>query len=369
MIAELGSRAGATRAAIHGMETVWAEWEALADRSRASPFRRPGWMRIWARHFSRAPLQVLCVRRDEKVVALIPFTRRYGVIRSPTNFHTPEFGALAEDAPAAEALFRSLFAQPHHRITLSFLDPSREEPDHFRAAAGGRGERTLARTQQRAPYLELSGLDTDALDARLPARLRGDLRRRERRLREAGEVVLQVADGRAELGPLLAEGFRVEPSEWKATCGTAIESRTDTRSFYRDIAAWAADRGILRLAFLRLDGAPIAFQLGLEDAGAYYFLKGGYDVAFRRFAPGKLLVRDMLTRAVEGGLERFEFLGNMEPWKQEWTTTCRQRVSLSAFGRGPMGYGGWLANRFVRPAVRTLRGSYSRWRASSTRAS
>ena len=346
------------------IEAVCEEWEALADRIGASPFRRPGWMRIWARHFSRRPLEVVCARRDGRMVGLIPFTRDGGVIRSPTNFHTPEFGALAEDPSAADALFRDLFAQPHHRISLSFLDAAGVEADRFSAWAARGGERTLARRARHAPYLELNGLDAHTPEARLPAAVRADLRRRTRRLREAGEVVLQVADGRADLGPLLAEGLRIEPSEWKAARGTAIDSRPDTLSFYRDIAAWAAERGMLRLAFLRLDGLPIAFQLGLEDRGTYYFLKGGYDVAFRRFAPGKLLVREMLADAAKCGLARFEFLGEQEPWKEEWTSTCRERVSLSAFARGPLGYGGWLANRFARPPVRWLRARYSGSRAS-----
>jgi CelD/BcsL family acetyltransferase involved in cellulose biosynthesis len=198
----------------------------------------------------------------------------------------------------------------------------------------------------------------------MAAKLRGDLRRRARKLEQAGRVTFEIADGRDRLDKLLLEGFAIEPSGWKAERGTAIASQQNTRMFYGDVAAWAARRGSLRLAFLRLDGRPLAFQFGIEELGAYYFLKGGYDVSFRQFAPAKLLVRHMLARAFDLGLQRFEFLGAAESWKSEWTTTCRQRVEVSTFTRGPLGQASWLAHRFGRPVAKNLVTRLKHWRGT-----
>ncbi len=346
------------------VQAVFDEWEALADRTGAPPFRRPGWVFLWEKHFSSAPVRVLGIRRDDRIVALLPIVPRAGVLRSPTNFHSPEFGALAEDSAAARCLFDNLFAQGHRQISLALLEDGGQDLRACLAAAATRGERTLMKIQQQSPFLDFHGEDWAGLENRLSAKLRGDLRRRARKLGEAGAVTFEVSDGRVNLDRLLDEGFQVEPSEWKTQRGTAITSRSDTRTFYQDVARWAADRHILRLAFLRLDGRPIAFQFGLEDGGVYYFLKGGYDVTYRQFAPGKLLVRSMLTRALEVGLRCFEFLGATESWKSEWTTTSRTKVAVSSFGTGPIGSTLWLANRFARPAAKQL---LVRLRAWSTR--
>ena len=48
------------------------------------------------------------------------------------------------------------------------------------------------------------------------------------------------------------------------------------------MARWAAAKGWLRLAFLRLDGKPLAFDFGLNDGNTLYSLKTGYDEAYRR---------------------------------------------------------------------------------------
>jgi CelD/BcsL family acetyltransferase involved in cellulose biosynthesis len=110
-----------------------------------------------------------------------------------------------------------------------------------------------------------------------------------------------------------------------------MRSRQGTRRHYTAVARWAASRGTLRLAFLRLDGRAIAFQFALEDSRRYYFLKGGYATEFARFAPGKVLVSATLDHAYAAGLETYEFLGAAEPWKLEWTKTVRERVLIEAF--------------------------------------
>jgi CelD/BcsL family acetyltransferase involved in cellulose biosynthesis len=122
------------------------------------------------------------------------------------------------------------------------------------------------------------------------------------------------------------------------------------------LAEWAAARGTLRLAFLRLGGRAIAFQLALQEARRYYFLKGGYATEYARFAPGKLLVQATLERAYGERLESFEFLGAAEPWKLEWTDTVRERVLVEAFAPSVAG----VVDRAARTLYLQARGTAKR---------
>lgn len=344
-----------TFAVCDGIDEADAEWEALADRTRASPFLRPGWMRIWQTHFSTRPVKVLVVRRRERVAALVPFVHRRRTLASPTNFHTPEFGALAEDAAAAAFLFDRLLSLPHDAVSLAFVEQGGWVEQACLAAAARLRHRTLVRVQQQAPFVTLEGRAWSAIEAQLGGKLRADLRRRARRLADAGRVTLEVSDGRDRLDQLLSDGFGVEPSGWKRERGSAITSRAQTEGFYRDAARWAATRGVLRLAFLRLDGRAVAFQFGVEEGGVYYLLKGGYEPSFHACAPGKLLAGRMIARACELGLRRFEFLGTSEPWKREWASGHTPRVAVSAFAPSPLGLAGWAVHRYGRPAAAALK--------------
>jgi CelD/BcsL family acetyltransferase involved in cellulose biosynthesis len=82
-------------------------------------------------------------------------------------------------------------------------------------------------------------------------------------------------------------------------------------------------------------------------------LKGGYDSEFHRYAPGKLLVHEMLERAFSSGLERFEFLGQPEPWKLEWTHDTRVLLLVDAFAPSLRGRAQWAA-RYVHQSLRGL---------------
>jgi CelD/BcsL family acetyltransferase involved in cellulose biosynthesis len=183
----------------------------------------------------------------------------------------------------------------------------------------------------------------------------GEIRRRRRLLEAQGQLVVRVEDGRERLDELLAEGFHVEASGWKGAEGSAIIAQPQTHQFYREVARWGAERGILRLAFLRLNGHPLAFDLCLEDQGVHYLLKTGYDPAYGKLGPGILLRYEMLARAFANGFTSYEFLGADAPWKQRWTDTCRERMLFQAFAPSLTGtlewavitYGWSLAKRLA----------------------
>lgn len=340
---------------VHGaIGPIAEEWDALADRLAASPFLRPGWISAWWTAFGRGRLQVAVLRDDGRLAAVVPLKRVGGTVAATVNWHTPESDLLAENSEAARLLADSIVATRPRRLALVFADPSSLGLSAFRAAAEDAGFRTILRTRERSPFVEIQG-SVDDFERHLDRRLRANARRRRRRLEEEGVVEVDVLHGGERLEEALLEGFGIEGSGWKTRQGTAIASRPDTLRFYRDVARWAAERGWLQLVFLRLDGRPLAFHFNLRSGGVLYNLKGGYDPSYRRFSPSTLLQYEMIRRAFAEGLASYEFLGAEEEWKREWTQTARERQVLEAFAPTPPGALDWLAHVVGRPAVGRLR--------------
>jgi CelD/BcsL family acetyltransferase involved in cellulose biosynthesis len=271
-----------------------------------------------------------------------------------TNDHTPGFDLVAQADDAALELSGALFALRPRRVILEYIEADGPGLRSVRDAAVAAGYRYVIRDWERPPFVELEG-DWESYERSLDGKLRRDLARRARRLAEEGAVTFDVRDGAQNLDELLEEGFALEPSGWKASRGTAIVSQRETREFYTGLARWAAKRGVLQLSFLRLDERPLAFQFGLEDGGVYYFVKGGYDPAFGRYAPMKLLLRLMLENAFTKGLERFEFLGPPEPFKLEWTSTCHDLKRVELFDRSASSTGSWVAAAYAQPAAKKVK--------------
>ena len=328
------------------------EWSELADATGAPPFLYPEWIEAWHRAFGKGALTLLEDRDGRELRGILPMERRGGVLASPTNWQTPLFGPVAADSASAARLAEWMLTA-RRRFDVWFLTRDLPGLDECAAVAAQRGVRTIARTIARAPYVPVEGTFEEYMGG-LDRKFRKEIGRLRRRLEERGDVEVAYEDGSEGLDGLLDDGFRLEGSGWKEEAGTAILSSPVTEGFYREVARRAAERGWLRLAFLRLDGRAIAFDMCLEQGGVFYVLKGGFDVGERKFGPGTLLTHAQIERAFEHGLTSYELLGQADEYKRNWTSLVRERVRFQAFPRSVAGLAEHAAWRHARPLVKRL---------------
>jgi CelD/BcsL family acetyltransferase involved in cellulose biosynthesis len=336
-------------AGVAEIERRSAEWDALADRAGAAPFLRPGWISAWWRAFGTGRLEILTAESGGRLQALLPVVHRHGGIHAPSNWHTPQYGLLEAEEGAGSGVVADLFGSAP-QVSLGFISSLTGEAQRYCDGAHARRYHTLVRAQERSPLVVMDG-DWESYERGLSASLRRDLRRCRRRLGEHGRVWLDVHEGVGRLDEALA----LERLGWKEQAGTAMDSRPETRQFYTEVAHWAAQRGWLRLIFLRVDERAVAFQFALEDGRAHLGLKAGFDPAFRAMSPGRLIVEASLQRSFAIGLERFEFMGTADAYKLRFANDSYDRLLFQAFSPRPGGrvlhaafaYGRPLAKRAV----------------------
>ena len=342
-------------------EAIDRQWDELCERTDAPPFLRPGWFACWIDSFGSGRSRILTARDGEALVGALPLQERGRVVGSPSNWHSPEFGAVATDDAAREALVAKLFSLQARRYTVGFVDSGDPLIAAWHTGATSTGYKTITRVLESSPYVDASK-PWDAYEASLAKKLRAELRRRRKRLEEQGTVRLVVSTGEDSLEDELAEGFRIEEAAWKGSRGTAITSDAATETFYRNVSKWGAGRGWLRLAFLRLDEKNLAFDLCFEANGVHYLLKTGYEPAFSKLAPGMLMRYEMLQRAFTKGLRSYEFLGSNNPWKMQWTQAVRDRLLLQAFAPSLGGRLDWAAWAHGRPLAKKIANTVRRKR-------
>ena len=337
------------------IEPLAEAWDDLADRTEAPPFARPGWFKAWWGAFGNGALELVTVRRQERLAAVLPLARRGGVLNALANYHSPAFSPVAEDARALREVIGAAVADRPRRLALPFMERAGSAIGAVRDAAASADLRVLERTQLRTPVVAIDG-DWETYLASLSRKFRKELRRHRRQLDGEHEVDLEIVEGPGDLGTRMEEAFELEGSGWKATAGTAIASRPETRRFYDDLMRWAAAAGLLRLCFLRVDRRPIAVDIALEDHGVRYLLKGGFDRAWARLSPGTRLLEAGLEQAFTAGLTRVEIGGGEDGYKLRWTRDLRERTLIQTFPSTPLGLAGWATYAHVRPlAARLLR--------------
>jgi CelD/BcsL family acetyltransferase involved in cellulose biosynthesis len=329
-------------------------WSELAARSKAPPYLHPGWLRCWWPAFGAGELEVKTLWRQGQLTAALSLARRPGQLESTANYHTPVFGIAAADQSATASMARELFRDAPARVSLSALDPEGSTLKICKDAAEEAGFQVITRSHLLSPYAELD-YGWNEYKRNLHAHLLRNLRRGRKQLEEQGSLAVETVSGGEMLDARLDEAMQVEASGWKGKLGTAIQSRLHTRQFYREMAHWAAERGVLRLYLLRLSGRVLTMCLTLQQHGVCYMLKGGYDEAFRRYSPGNILTEALLEDCANHGIARVEIYGEAETYKLNWATGTRQFVRLEAFAPTVAGRLALVTYRYSRPITSRVR--------------
>jgi CelD/BcsL family acetyltransferase involved in cellulose biosynthesis len=351
MCSRLAERADAHEVArLRDVGPILEEWAALAERVCAPPSLHPGYVRAWVDAYA-APgrLRVVTARRGGELAAVLPLVMDRSGLSSAPQPEVEEVGVVSADAGAASAAMAEALRLPIARLLLRPVPEGGRTHEALAGAAARSGRPLMARTVETQAYIDLTA-DWDVYWKERGSKLRTDISRRRRRLAELGEVSVGPYDDGALEGAL-DDALRIEASGWKGRGGTAIAGRPADERFYRAMARWAAARGWFRLWFLRLDGRPIAFRLGLEAFGVLYSLKIGYLEEFAAQSPGKVLEAAVIESAFARDTRRFDFAGGAADFKTRWATGTRDFVELSAFPATALGLAGRAATALRARAI------------------
>jgi CelD/BcsL family acetyltransferase involved in cellulose biosynthesis len=338
------------------------EWNGLLPRGPADlPFLRHEWIAAWLNAFRpTAILRVLVARdaagRAQGMAPLVEERLPGGALRlaAPANDHSCRVEwVLGADASGAVA---ALWAHLRDRLRWDVLllrDVPRDGPTSTLLEPLARADRHLTGRweSQRSPRVALGG-GLPPAEERTSAKFRANLRRRARRLGEAGAVSLERTGGLDGLDVALGEFLALEASGWKGERGSAIARDARLVAFYARVARDAAGRGALALRTLRLDGRAVAVHLGLVHGGAFHLPKTAYDEALGSLSPGQLLQREVLAECEARGLSAFEFLGPDMPWKRDWEAGHVPHDWLYVYRPSFAGRAMHTLKHRVRPAVK-----------------
>jgi CelD/BcsL family acetyltransferase involved in cellulose biosynthesis len=205
-------------------------------------------------------------------------------------------------------------------------------------------------------YLDFSGAKTIETPWMVNTRpkFRSNLRRSRRQLEEQGTLRLVHYDS-ADPGAL-ERFYALESSGWKGKQGTAIACARETRQFYDEIAAAAAQGGYLSLDFLVLNETPIAANFALAMKGRYFLAKAGYDERYHRQSPGHLLVYEILSESEKRAWHELDFVGPATWDETRWAVSRRTHYRIFVFRKGFYGSLLHLARISGRATLKTLLG-------------
>jgi CelD/BcsL family acetyltransferase involved in cellulose biosynthesis len=312
------------------------EWtQTTLGAPAITPMQSRPWVVACAQSFVRADkLNVIVIEDAGGVAAVAPLVHRTSFPAINELLGVRELGEPSDfifrDETALSALMDVLSRES---IPLLVHRMPAASPSAAAIRAGFRGKGiVVSRPGNNCPHIALA-TGGKAADHLLSSRLRSDLRRAQRKAESYGRVTYQIHAPRTaqEFLPLYAQALQVEAAGWKGRDGSAVAKNELQREFFSRYGVMASEEGILRLAFMRINGTLAAMQYAVQWNEAYWLLKIGYDEDFSRFSPGMLLIQHTLQYACNEGLHSYEFLGSAETWTQRWTTAERTTSRIAVY--------------------------------------
>jgi hypothetical protein len=323
-----------------------AEWQALVASVAAAPDLEYGWARTLIRAHEIDPGEVHCLalragaslaawwpmrvhrstRRKLPVTIVEPLVSVYALHQG--LLHSLELGRAQRELLAAmEATW------PHWTVLrLCQLEQGGELARWWHEHAATAGWHAVSALGVSPPYLPISSGWDDYLKTK-SANFRSNLKRKPRKLAEHAPYRIEFIDDESSMRDALAAVAAIEAHSWKAGAGTAIVSRPWEQRFYEELAANFAPSQQLLITLLRLADEPVAYDLTILGGGRGYCLKTSFDSRHADLSPGLVLRAELMRRMFDGKLREYDFLGNNERYKLEWTDQVRRDETLELINR------------------------------------
>lgn len=311
-------------------EFVRRDWSTLVTSDPGGTFfHTPGFLKLYWEEFAHGPEHLLLGFAEEGGVQVgaVAFERVGTTLRFLGGTDVTDYMGPVAAPEAQAAVSKELFAALARRdewtaADLRGLPQDRAWLDLLAEGAVAQGFRTTVEEEQPngvAPYLPIPGSYEEYL-ARLPSKLRHEIKRKARRLEsEAGpwRICLATRETLDEYLDRFVDLHRMSEGP------KGVFMRPGMEIFFRRLGEAFLPRGIFNLTFIEVDGEKAAGTIGFRFEGTYYLYNSAFDRAYQAVSPGMVLVAEDIRIAIEAGCSGFDMLKGDYPYKYRFGASPR----------------------------------------------
>lgn len=281
-----------------GLEKEW--WDLWRRDPQATPFQSPAWLLPWRRNFDEGENVVLVLRRQGRLVGLLPLFRLDGRLLLWGAGTSDWLGGLFDPA-LDESLLRTA------------LEELEEPLDLFQLAAAS----PLWNILVPDGWTERCGFSESCavlpLPARPSAKMKQKVRYYRRRAARAG-----VGEPEEVGSDYVASLVDLHTRRWNEREEAGIFADERFCAWQESAAEQMQRAGLLRLYAMRLAGRTIAALYVMAAKGRAFYYIGGFDPEYGTLGLGTILVGHAIAEAERNAFRAFDFLRGREAYKYRW---------------------------------------------------
>jgi len=279
-------------------------------------FVSPGWLQVWWQVFgSEAELFLRAVRQNDNIIGIAPLLVKEKTVAFVGSADVCDYLDFIM-APGKERDFFNTMLDDLKEKGINQLDlnPVRSDSTVLTQLADIARDRGYEVTSTSADIsLELDLPSTwDEYLAALTAKQRHEVRRKLRRLSEAGRVNYHFVEDRATVSDVMDSFLKMFTESRQDKAAFLTDQR---ESFFRRLADTMAEAGLLRLGVLELDNQPTAMIMCFDYNDCMYLYNSGYDPEYNDLSAGLMSKVLAIQDSIQKGRKRFDFLKGAESYK------------------------------------------------------
>ncbi len=296
-------------------QDVREDWERIYRASDTRLlFSSPGWSQLWWEHFGRGmELHLGAVKENGSVIGIAPLRIKDGTLSFLGSDNVCDFLDFPIESGKEDLFFDSLLTH-FTSLNVGALDLAPLLPDSnvkrfLEPQAQARRLAMSCSTNDVTVSMDLPG-DLPLYLSSLSGKQRHELLRKERRLNEEGDINYHIVEEstRDEIDTFLS--FFRESREDKNKFLTG-----EMEAFFRAIIDMAAADKMLQLGILQLNGVKVAVTLCFIYQNDVYLYNSGYNPDYRPLSIGLISKYFCISKSIESGKRRFDFLKGAEKYK------------------------------------------------------
>jgi len=279
-------------------------------------FVLPEWQAAWWQAFGpKSQPRIICVRRQQEVIGIAPLLvegQRASIIGGSDVCDYLDFivsPAKAEDffCPLLDHLEQQKLA----KLDLGPLRPDSTVLSGMIRIAEDRGRSVTVSPHEVSLEVDLPATWDDYLGL-LKGKQRHEVKRKLRRLGEAGDVNFRVVEETEEVRQQMPIFFQLFKKSGEAKAAFLTDQMT---SYFEALATAMAKAKILRLCILELNGVPVAMSMCFDFMATRYLYNSGFDPRFRGISAGLMCKVLSIKDAIQNQCRKYDFLKGGETYK------------------------------------------------------
>lgn len=318
-------------------ETLEQGWETLlAQNHTRSAFLSWEWLFAWWTIYGEGKqLWVIAAFKDQALVGIAPlmieerkeYLTNQRVLCSLGGYDIDVGGLLLakeEQSATVAAIMNFLGEEKRQWDVIELYEFRTSTIDTEKIIENSLARNYLIRKKLKEHFHVLIEEDWDRFFMKFSGNLRGDMRRRLKKIKKKGEISFVYHQGNEITWDEITTIFEINQY---GNYAYLYRSESE-REFQREVFLRMKGKGTLGIFLLYFDDAPIAYRYGFIIGQKFEDWRNGFDTRYTQHAPGKVLQLLTFQECLKQGYTAFDFLRGEEQYKKRMPSEAESYIEL-----------------------------------------